>query len=175
MTAQAGRILVVDDDGPLRKSLAAMLGRRGFEVVEAASGEEALGCIRERAPDAVLLDLVMSGMSGYEVCVKLKTQPATATIPVLIVSSLSEREDRLRGMEAGADDYLVKPVDAEEVVLRVRNAIRMRALLRQSQDNAKVIKELESVRDELTQLIVRDMKTPLAGLAGFVVNWRRRF
>ncbi len=168
MTTVAGRILVVEDDGPLRKSLAAMLGRRGFEVGEAASGEEALGCIRERAPDAVLLDLVMPGMSGYEVCVKLKTQPATATIPVLILSSLSEREDRLRGMDAGADDYLVKPVDAEEVVLRVRNAIRMRVLLRQSQDNAKVIKELESVRDELTQLIVRDMKTPLAGLAGLL-------
>ena len=168
MTTQAGRVLVVEDDGPLRKSMAAMLGRRGFEVVEAASGEEALDRIRARQPDAVLLDLVMTGMSGYEVCMKLKTQPATATIPVLIISSLSEREDRLRGMEAGADDYLVKPIDAEEIVLRVRNAIRMRTLLRQTQDNAKVIKELESVRDELTQLIVRDMKTPLAGLAGLL-------
>lgn len=148
--------------------MVATLANRGFEAVEAASGEEALERIRERMPDAVLLDLVMSGMSGYEVCVKLKTHPATATIPVLIISSLSEREDRLRGMEAGADDYLVKPVDAAEVVLRVRNAIRMRTLLHQTQDNARVIKELESVRDELTQLIVRDMKTPLAGLAGLL-------
>ena len=168
MTTEAGRVLVVDDNDSIRKSMVTVLKQRGFEAVEASSGEEALERIRERAPDAVLLDLVMSGMSGYEVCVKLKTQPATATIPVLIISSLSDREDRLRGMEAGADDYLVKPVDAQEVVLRVRNAIRMRALLRQTQDNARVIKELESVRDELTQLIVRDMKTPLAGLAGLL-------
>ena len=168
MTAEAGRVLVVDDDASLRKSLAALLRQRGYEAIEAASGEDALERIRERAPDAVLLDLVLPGMSGYELCIKLKTQPATATIPVLILSSLSEREDRLRGMEAGADDYLTKPADATEVMLRVRNAIRMRTLLRQAQDNARVIKELESVRDELTQLIVRDMKTPLAGLAGLL-------
>lgn len=168
MTPETGKILVVDDDDSFRHMLSARLRDYGYEIAEAASGAEALAIVHASPPDAVLLDVLMPGMSGYEVCVKLRAQPAAAAIPILMVTSCSERQERLRCIEAGADDYLVKPFDPDELRLRVRNAIRIRSLLRQAQVDSTQIKQLESLRDELTQLIVRDMKTPLAGLAGLL-------
>ncbi len=168
MIPETGRVLVVDDDEAFRRMLSTRLREYGYETAEAASGAEALAIARADPPDAILMDVLMPGMNGDEVCVKLKAQPETATIPVLIVTSCSDRQDRLRGIAAGADDYLVKPFDPDELRLRVRNAIRVRTLLRQAQDDSTQIKQLESLRDELTQLIVRDMKTPLAGLAGLL-------
>ncbi len=161
-------ILLVDDDAALRVSLAARLRERGYEVAEAVSGEEALARVRAHMPDVVVLHAAMPDMSGHEVCVKLKTQADTAAIPVLLASPAGDRGERLRALAAGADDCLSRPYDADEAVSRIRNAIRMRALVRQAQDNAQHIKDLESVRDELTQLIVRDMRSPLAGLAGLL-------
>jgi signal transduction histidine kinase len=168
MTPESGKVLVVDDDDAFRRMLSARLRDYGYETAEAASGTEALAIAHANPPDAVILDVLMPGMSGHEVCVKLKAHPETAMIPVLMMTSTMARQDRLRGIEAGADDYLVKPFDPDELRLRARNAIRVRSLLRQAQDDSTQIKQLESLRDELTQLIVRDMKTPLAGLAGLL-------
>lgn len=168
MTESQGYIVLADGDTAVRQALAAMLRHQGFEVAEAATGDEALALARDRAPDAVLADAHLPGASGFEVCVKLKSQPPTATTPVLIASSAADREDRQRGEDAGAADYVVKPIDMQDVAGRLRSAIRLRALNRQVEESAARIKDLESSRDELTQMIVRDMKSPLAGLAGLL-------
>lgn len=168
MAVKPGHVMIVDDEPSFRLALAAILRDQGYTISEVSNGLEALALAKRVPPDAIVLDVVMPGMNGFEACAALKAQPETAAIPVLILSSLCERDDRIRGISAGADDYLVKPFDREEVILRVRNAVRMRTLSQQGEADARQIKELESVRDELTQLIVRDMKTPLAGLAGLL-------
>src|SRR5262245_37897563 len=102
------RILVVDDDPRNVKLLVDLLTAEGYDVISAASGEEALA--RER-PDLMLLDVVMPGMSGYEVCRVVRADPRTAILPVVMVTAVDPAEERLRGLEAGADDFLSKPVD----------------------------------------------------------------
>ncbi len=105
------RVLIVDDLRPNIKMLEARLLAEYFEVVSATNGQEALTLCREGKCDIVLLDVMMPGMDGFEVCRRLKADPRTLHLPVLIVTSLDQPSDRLRGLEAGADDFLIKPVD----------------------------------------------------------------
>lgn len=118
-----GRILVVDDDDKSRCLLRDLLAARGHHITEAVNGEEALDTVRREHPDVILLDVVMPGMSGFEVCRRLKADPATAMIHILLITSLTERKHRMKGIECGANDFLTKPVEPDEVLLRVRNAI----------------------------------------------------
>ncbi len=119
------RILVVDDDARNRKLLADLLTAEGYEVTTADSGEEAL---RRAPPDLMLLDVVMPGISGYEVCRAVRADPRTAILPVVMVTAVDPGEERLRGLEAGADDFLAKPVDPEELLVRVRSLLRIKEL-----------------------------------------------
>ena len=109
------RILVVDDVPANLRLLEAKLRAEYFEVALAASGPEALALSSAWAPDVVLLDVMMPGMDGYEVCRRLKSQPATAHIPVVMVTALVEQSERVRGLEAGADDFLSKPVEPDRL------------------------------------------------------------
>jgi CheY-like chemotaxis protein len=108
MTRQPERILLVEDDRFLSKAAAVMLRRRGYAVVTANDGEEALQAVRSAPPDLVLLDLIMPKMQGFEVLRALKSDAATRAIPVVVMSNLSQPEDRDRTLAAGANDYLVK-------------------------------------------------------------------
>jgi two-component system cell cycle response regulator len=122
------RVLVVDDVDANLKLLEARLSADYFEVRTARSGPEALQiCARERA-DVVLLDVMMPGMDGFEVCRRLKTEPRTQHIPVIMVTALDQPADRVRGLEAGADDFLTKPVDDIALITRVRNLARLKML-----------------------------------------------
>jgi len=105
------RVLVVDDSLPNRKLLEARLQEEYFEVLGAASGAEAITLAQRWSPDIILLDVLMPVMDGFEACRRLKAQPATAHIPVVMVTSLNDQSERVRGLDAGADDFLVKPVD----------------------------------------------------------------
>lgn len=127
------RVLVVDDEEPNRTLLRDSLEPHGYEIEEAADGEEALRRIAARPPDVVLLDVMMPGMDGFEVCERLKKEPATASIPVLMVTALSARQERLMGIAAGANDFLNKPVDLQDLTLRVRNAVQAKRLYDQLQ------------------------------------------
>ncbi len=118
-----GYVLVVDDEEHNRTLLRDPLEARGYEIAEAENGVQALQKIGEREPDVVLLDLMMPKMDGFEVCRRLKKDAQTAHLPVLMISSLSERQERLMGIEAGASDFLNKPIDLPDVILRVRNAV----------------------------------------------------
>jgi class 3 adenylate cyclase/ActR/RegA family two-component response regulator len=118
-----GFVLVVDDEEQNRTLLRDPLEARGYEIAEAENGMQALRKIALRPPDAILLDLMMPEMDGLEVCRHLRRDIRTAHIPVLIITALSARGDRLLGIQAGANDFLNKPIDLQEVILRVGNAV----------------------------------------------------
>ena len=112
----AAKILVVDDTPSNVKLLVDILGAKGYAVVTATNGTEALECVEREAPDLVLLDVMMPGMSGYDVCRKLRDNPATAMLPVIMVTALDPGQERVKGIDAGADDFLTKPIDRKSVV-----------------------------------------------------------
>jgi class 3 adenylate cyclase len=146
----AGRLLVVDDTPVNLKLLTDLLGAKGYAVATATSGAEALAKIEAEAPDLVLLDVMMPGMSGYEVCRKIRDNPATAILPVVMVTALDPGPERVKGIEAGADDFLTKPIHQPELLARVRSLLRVKTLWDQV---AELNRTLETrVADQVAQL-----------------------
>lgn len=136
------RILVVDDVPANLRLLEARLRAEYFEVALAASGPEALALSSAWSPDVVLLDVMMPVMDGYEVCRRLKAQPATAHIPVVMVTALTEQTERVRGLEAGADDFISKPVDTALLMARLRALLRVKQVLDAWQLRAETARDL---------------------------------
>ena len=163
-----GRVLIVDDEKLNRDILRDSLMACGHLVAEAEDGAEAVRVAAEFDPDVVLMDLMMPVMDGIAACRELKRNPNTAPIPVIVVTALSEREARLSAMDAGANDFLNKPIDLPEVVLRVRNAVHLKQLYNQLQQSYVKLEEMERLRDNLTHMIVHDMRSPLTGILGFL-------
>jgi putative two-component system response regulator len=122
-----GPILIVEDDPSNRILLEEILHVEGYEVVTATNGAQALEEFAKRPPDLVLLDVMMPKMDGYEVCRRLKSDPETQFTPVVLVTSLAAARDRVRGIEAGADDFLNKPYDHSELLARVRSLLKLKA------------------------------------------------
>jgi class 3 adenylate cyclase/CheY-like chemotaxis protein len=151
------KILVVDDTPKNVKLLADLLTVKGYAVVTAASGREALAQVVAERPDLVLLDVVMPEMSGYEVCRKIRENPATEILPVVMVTALDPSEERVKGLEAGADDFLTKPINQAELLARVRSLLRIKELYDTVQAQATQLtdwnKTLEQrVQEQVTQL-----------------------
>ena len=163
-----GNVLIVDDDPKNRLVLRAVLEQQGHCIGEAEDGEQALQKVRTDPPDVVVLDVMMPGISGYEVCNRLKRDPATAHIPVLMVTALTDRASRLKGMEKGANDFITKPVDIHEVALRVRNAVYSKRLFDQLEEKYTKLKELEEIRDNLVHMIIHDLRQPLTAIMGYL-------
>src|SRR5262249_46490344 len=122
------RVLVVDDVLANLKLLEARLTAEYFEVLTARSGGDALALLRSSRVDVVLLDVMMPGMDGFEVCRRIKSASATAHLPIIMVTALDQATDKVRGLEAGADDFLTKPVDGIALITRVKNLARLKAL-----------------------------------------------
>ena len=127
----SARILIVDDTPASVKMLSAKLTNEYYEVLTAADGKAALKAVNENGPDLVLLDVMMPGMDGFEVCRQIKQNPSTTHIPVVLITALSGRNDQIRGLEAGADDFLTKPVDDTTLFVRVRSLVRLKHMLEQ--------------------------------------------
>ena len=121
------RVLVVDDILSNVKLLEAKLSAEYFEVITAFNGLECLSKM-DQAPDIVLLDVMMPGMDGFEVCRRIKSNPRTAHVPVVMVTALDQPSDRVTGLEAGADDFLTKPVDDAALFARVRSLVRLKMM-----------------------------------------------
>jgi class 3 adenylate cyclase/CheY-like chemotaxis protein len=154
---RTARILVVDDLPQNVKLLADLLTAKGYAVATAASGREALAKLAAEPPDLVLLDVMMPEMSGYEVCREIRANPSTGILPVVMVTSLDPGQERLRGLEAGADDFLTKPVNQAELLARVRSLVRVKHLYDTVQAQAAQLADLnrtleERVTDQVGQL-----------------------
>jgi DNA-binding response OmpR family regulator len=125
-------ILVVDDESLVIKRLQAVLLPRGYRVLSAANGAEALQHVQQEPPDLVLLDVMMPMMDGFETCRRLKNAPETRLIPVVLMTALGELQDRIKGLEAGADDFLTKPVHRDELLARIRTSLRLKHTIEQT-------------------------------------------
>lgn len=124
MSVDQPTVLVVEDELAQREVLAYNLEAEGFRVLKAGNGDEALLLVDEDVPDIIVLDWMMPNLSGIEVCRRLKTRPETRTIPIIMLSARSEEVDKVRGLETGADDYVVKPYSVIELMARVRTQLR---------------------------------------------------
>ncbi|MBI2169473.1 MAG: response regulator [Actinobacteria bacterium] len=126
----ADAVLIVDDDADIRRFLGLTLRHDGFEVHEAVDADDALEQARAIDPDVILLDVMMPGVDGYEVCRRLRADPRTQETPVILLTAKGRAEDKIRGLDVGADDYVVKPFDPEELVARVNSVLRRSRALR---------------------------------------------
>ncbi len=124
MTAGQPRVLLVEDEPAQREVLAYNLEAEGFAVSRAGTGDEALILVDEDAPDIIVLDWMLPGVSGIEICRRLKMRPDTRALPIIMLSARSEEIDRVRGLDTGADDYVVKPYSVVELMARVRTQLR---------------------------------------------------
>jgi DNA-binding response OmpR family regulator len=141
----ASSILVVDDENASGELIATLLRSQGFGVRMAADGHEALAIIARGGVDLVLLDLMMSRMDGVEICAYVRNELRDPVLPIVIITSLNDRESRIRAKEAGADDVLVKPVDGLELLVRIDCLLRARAHVSQ------LVRERDGLREELAQ------------------------
>lgn len=157
-------VLVVDDIAENVELLEAYLVPEKYDVITAFNGIEALEKIRKIPTDIVLLDVMMPQMDGFEVCKILKTDPHTQFIPVVMVTALKERNDKIKGIEAGADDFLTKPIDRVELLTRIKSLIRVKCLHDDLEQSYQTLQELQHTKERLMQMIIHDLKNPLTGV-----------
>lgn len=151
-------VLVVDDDPSARETTELLLMPEGYEIHFAVSGPDALSQLAQRQPDVILLDVMMPGMDGYEVCRRLKAAAAWRHIPVILVTALDTKENLAIGLEAGADDFVSKPVNKLELRARVRSMLR----IKQRHDE---LEQLMRLREDLSNMVMHDMRSPLTAMA----------
>ncbi len=125
-TAARSRVLIVDDDPPTRHLIEILLQREDLETTTAEDGAQALALVKQFKPHLILLDLMMPGMTGYEVVKTIKTDPETRLIPIILISALEDRASRLQGLQVGAEEFLTKPIDQLDLQIRVKNLLRLR-------------------------------------------------
>ena len=168
-------LLIVDDEEQNIRLLKAMLMARNFVLLEATQGEEALRIVSATPPDMVLLDVMMPRMDGFEVCRRLKLDEKNRNIPVIMVTALSEKQHRVKAMEVGADDFLSKPVDHTELMVRVKSLLRIKSyhdeLFKSYQEIAaknEKLEELQKVKDGLSHMIIHDLRNPLTAISTYL-------
>jgi signal transduction histidine kinase len=167
------KILIVDDEVKNTKLLKGMLLSENYEIFENHSGEQALDTVGTIAPDLILLDVMMPGINGFDVCRRLKQADETKIIPIVMVTALSEKEHRVEALSAGADDFLSKPVDRSELVVRVKSLLRIKnyhdELLTRNKEIAeqnKQLRGLEKIKEGLVHMIIHDLNNPLMSIIG---------
>jgi len=153
----SAKVLIVDDTPQNLKLIGDLLSANGYEVTTASSGEEGLAKVASDKPDLILLDVMMPGMSGYDVCRRVRADAETALLPVVLVTSLDPQQERVRGIEAGADDFLSKPINRPELFARVRSLLRVKSLQDEVARQAATLRELNAeleqrVESQVSQL-----------------------
>ena len=164
--APPAKILVVDDTPANVKLLVDVLTVTGYAATAATNGEEALAQIARDPPDLVLLDIMMPGLSGYEVCERLRADPDTALLPVVLCTSLDPQKERLKGIEAGADDFVSKPINRPELLARVKSLLRIKTLQDEVKSQAAELAQWNHTLEERVQEQV-DQLERLSRLKGF--------
>jgi signal transduction histidine kinase len=175
------RILIVDDVRRNVELLKVMLTPEGYLLLTATSGEEALGLLADQQPDLILLDVMMPGMDGYEVAGKIKENPATRNIPVIMLTALDDRNSRMLGLNAGAEDFLTKPVDRAELCVRVRNLLRLKAYgdklraahaalavaLAEAGEARRMAEHANNAKTQFLRAMSHELRTPLNAISGY--------
>jgi signal transduction histidine kinase len=157
---RTGLILVVDDEPTAHDIIEGFLFNDGYDLVFASNGIEALECLKKLSPDVILLDVMMPGMDGFELCHRLKSNEKWQSIPVILVTTLNSKEDMIAGFEAGANDFLTKPVNEAELRARVRSMLR----IKQQYDKLEANLQL---REDLAHMLVHDIRSPLVVILGY--------
>lgn len=161
------RILVIDDEAIARITIDALLSSESYEMFFAENGEDGIAVATEIQPDIILLDVMMPGMNGFETCRKIRSMPTLAEVPILLVTALDDRESRMMGLQAGADDFITKPYDIFELHVRIQNMTRLnryRLLTEQRHEMEKLHKEVVVAYDKTIEgwsraLDLRDRET----------------
>ena len=158
------KVLIVDDEPTAMSTLEAILAGDGYQLDYASSGRIALEKAEQLQPDLILLDVMMPGMNGYEVCRRLRATPKLAEVPIIILTALDDRTSRLQGIEAGADDFLLKPVDRQELRLRVRTILRLdryRTLSIQRENLRKMAEHVVNAQEQERKRLSRELHDDL--------------
>ena len=158
-------ILIVDDDPTNREVMKALLSQKGYSLAFVSSGPDALSFLRAHQPSTILLDVVMPGMDGFEVCRRIKADDRGRYIPIILVTALDRKEDMIRGLDVGADDFIVKPVNGPELRSRVRTMLRIKA------QYDHLVQTLR-LRESLSDMIAHDMRKPLASILALCESLR---
>ena len=182
------RILIVDDEAKNRKLLEVMLAPDGFVFLTAASGEEALAIVAVQSPDLILLDVMMPDMDGYEVAARIKANIGTKSIPIIMLTALDDRNARMLGLNAGAEDFLTKPVDRAELCVRVRNLLRLKtysdklnaaleaiessheqlaAALVEAGEARRMAEHANNAKTQFLRAMSHELRTPLNAISGY--------
>ena len=157
---KSSTILIVDDESVARDILEGFLFREGYDLVFAENGREALAYVEKSPPDVILLDVMLPEIDGFEICRRLKGDSRRRHIPIILITALGGKEDLIRGLDAGADDFLRKPVNDLELRARVRSLLR----IKQQYDD---LQAALMMREDLAHMIVHDMRTPLSAIIGY--------
>ena len=160
-------LLVVDDEAANRRVLEAMLVSASYRVVAVEGGREALDAAESEAPDLVLLDVMMPGMDGYEVAARLKSAPSTSMVPIIMVTALDDRDSRLAGLAAGAEDFLAKPVDRAELTVRVRNLLKLKEYGDFLNNHNRILEQVVAERTRALDASYRETITTLTRAASY--------
>src|SRR6202171_4132201 len=175
------RVLIVDDERRNAELLKVMLLPEGYVLLTASSGEDALALLAEQQPDLILLDVMMPGMDGYQLATRIKQNPATNNIPVIMLTALDDRNARMLGLNAGAEDFLTKPVDRAELCVRVRNLLRLKTYgnklraahaalavaLAEAGEARRMAEHANNAKTQFLRAMSHELRTPLNAISGY--------
>ena len=161
-------IIIVDDNTDNLHVLANILRNEGFKVATVKDGHKALKFIRHKIPDLILLDVMMPGMDGYEVCKRLKKNSDTREIPIIFITALSNTEDKIKGFEHGCVDYITKPFRKEEVLARINVHLILQQTNKELEVTNQKLKIVNSTKDKLFSIVAHDLRGPISSIAGML-------